>query len=683
MEDELKDTTLLVREVLGGRPISSIGLNTLDKLKIGLKEAREKAIQLGQVGRIRLIRKANREIQKIEQARKIEEQKSLRSNSDYFPKHKPTHEELQTILNDAYQGMELERIETDMLLPVIKECKRLIQSLIKEGDYDTAQEYENMRRKIYSIYKERNTFSTRFYKSDTIQKKLQKAEKKCENAKIKYQEELENHEIIKNEALEKLLQQNEDELNQFDEETNGPLPPFNKTFSSQFQNLRETEKHLLKARRYRDAAIVREKAREMAEYELEKLEDKRFRTREAQRELLLDKQQAKIDCLITKYDAIKIEIDDRNVKIIDSLKQAIDNIEQKLDLVDSSIRLNQNSPPDIPEIDLPYHSVEKRSQVQRRLDCRLPWNISSARPSRPTTLTSDISEPHWKTIEPRPADSYMVESSIQFDFTTSKSGKAKKVPVKSIKSINDNSTKEQPTNLYSSQPIIYNRNQNELSTSKDQTKKRRNNKNSSSQRTTNDNQTNIYQSKPITRQQSAAQSNVNSRMNSAAASRSPSRLQTVGASKAPSRVPSRSPSRLQTIEASKAPSRVPSRSPSRVGSVQVNQNTRTEVSYQSASKKNISYQNNSNKNAVERTRVVNFDQSARKTDNYKPSTARKDEKKYNNQQNSNLTFTQSIDARRTQSAQTKEKIGLEQMFGKKSDFELFCESLPPSKKQNV
>ena len=65
-EEEERTLTRIVREILGGKPVSDYPFDMFPKIKNYLYELKEKAISLGQNDRIKLIKRAFIEIKEVE-----------------------------------------------------------------------------------------------------------------------------------------------------------------------------------------------------------------------------------------------------------------------------------------------------------------------------------------------------------------------------------------------------------------------------------------------------------------------------------------------------------------------------------------------------------------------------------------------------------------------------------------
>ncbi|OHT03709.1 hypothetical protein TRFO_06513 [Tritrichomonas foetus] len=802
MNDEEKEQmiTRSVREILGGKPVSDFPVDLLPLIRNKLYDEKEKAVSQNLLGRIKLIQHAFTQIQEEERKyrKMVKENEKLSSDYVSVKSNAPPQREVEDLLDKIISTEEVNVIKGEFISPLIKLIKFRIKQHICSDEFEKAQMYQELNEYMHARIREARRFNHKSKKQQDIMVKLENAERKLEEAQNTYNEQLNQLEEQTAEAIDKILQTNQKELDEFDQETNGPLPPFTKTFSSELQNLRETQRHLILCKRFKDAAAVRDKLREICEIELEHIEDREMRKREAMREQLLDLHNQRIQCALTKSESQRIFLADNHTKIIDALKQRVLNYERKLDLIISSNRLNKTEEPSlslnsstyttgnntmISNPDPDYHVKISKSKIPpyvRQLSIREPFTLIFNK--KKISKIDELPEPRWKTIEPHRTEtevySQIISSATSTPKNTKISAKVKKTPrserpkftahapwnstkgqsfekphihfgdeatnispirkreqneIRSRNSISDNSpnvhdrmsvrsgsfsvkNQDQHSELKKKRKSFDNRNLNSLidkqspkatySTSSryDQMSKQYDNSQTSlfSSRNQNYNQMDLninfteLTSANKKENTTANLNNLNRLSNSGVnyrGSESITSMNRIG-KKSASNV--RSSNENNSVYSSTRVNFVNDRNSK---DSQFNSNTRSNNN-RSSSQNNRATTSTSTSTNIRGTYRDSSSQNA--SNSRSQSNNRKSEEKSttkviktalvskNNESSDEMehiaygkTYTQKIDERRNQAMQTKKKIGLASMFGEKSDFAKFCETVPPSRRDQL
>lgn len=738
-DEEERSLKRIIREILGGKPVTDYPIGMLPKIKNYLYDIKEKAISLGQNDRVKLIQRAFIQINEFEK----KYQKSVKSNEKLEDEQKKlSEEELESMINKMIAGEEIPPFDVKLIPPLIKCIKKRIKFHIQKDEFELAQNYEDLHQILFTELRNGKTNGQKEWLQKKIMDRLEKAEQKLKELEEIRAEKLDQNEKMTSDAIETINQQNQIELDNFDAETQGPLPPFSKTFSSELQNLRETQKKLIICKRFKEAADVRDKIKEIIEIELEGIEDKHFRSRESRREQILDMHYQRIDCILTKSESQRINIDDFYGKKIDSLRNQIEFLERQLDLINSSKRYKTQFDPaisfDIPPEEYQPKVLKSKTPLSvRQLSMRDPWSLffdSSKRLN--VTKIDELAEPRWKTIEPRQTDTEVYSQFISSLITTPKSWD--RVHNRKINSarLNRKSWQSNPSNYTTnrrnkseekrkmvSMKINYNDFDNEENgladnankTTPNRIKKKRSRKGFRSSSLARTNGIDIYSAEinPINNQSNRNYSYYSgSNINNKKELKSNTRSSTINSNY--NYNSSNNYKKLNAYDSSNNKISIANSSNynnlvSNFESASTfNKNSTTNSTRQSDKYSSLSGANSSSK-VTAKTATLDKKQSSLSSENNQRVSINSSSANYisNNSSNNSktsvsfkksnktdsielssniyyngLTYTQTIDARRNKAIQTKKKKSLANLY-EKSDFEKFCQTVPPSRKEQL
>ena len=336
--DEKRKMTRLIRELCGGKPISELQLNIIPSLLEALDEAKQVAIVNGQVERLKKLQSVIMQVQDYEKQRRVHPKKRPSTATTRSPKKEPVQVAPMSVVESVYEdilsGFPYDVAETYLLPSLIRYGKDLIDGLLSQGEYKEAQRVENINKDLIALQAERNV-------EEQKQNKRQQIVDQLEIAKQQYQKEseelklaLEEHDERSQTALEALDAEIEEQLMEYDNITQGPLPSQYIKYSSALLNLRETEKFLVKSRRFEEAANIKEEADQKERQELIDLQQKFIAKRMQQRQTLIESFNTKKRCLEEKNARIRMKIEQDHKAELAALKKTVQNQQKRLDIFD-------------------------------------------------------------------------------------------------------------------------------------------------------------------------------------------------------------------------------------------------------------------------------------------------------------------------------------------------------------
>lgn len=378
-QNDQKRLTRLVREIIGGKPVTQIPTDMIPKVHQSLLSAKTKAIREGQVGRLQMIQKKLGELERLDKRTKLNTpRKNMKLPSSSLAPMKaesPPIPVLDSVLEDLIAGFPYDIAETKMLHHLINRSKDVINELLEKGEYKQAQLYENVHQRLATLIIEREQEEKIASKKAFVQEQLEKFQELLQEAEDKYMIEQETHESKFRSTIEEAEQEWENEMNEFDAVTNGPLPPPFRKWSSELLNLREKERFLLRSRRYEEAAGIKDEADQMEAEELEILQDRFIRTRETQKITLTEQHETKMKCIEEKGERIRKRIRAENEKNIENLRKTVENLEKRLASIDET------------GMDTPI------SQCPSSISTRAPSPTPSSRQKNPSTFVTQNYNP--------------------------------------------------------------------------------------------------------------------------------------------------------------------------------------------------------------------------------------------------------------------------------------------------
>jgi hypothetical protein len=217
-----------------------------------------------------------------------------------------------------------------MIPALIRRAKSQIESLLKSGEYARAQLYENMSSALAELLVARQSQEQQGAKLKTLRSNVAEFERQLAEQRRKLQSVLSRHKEVVERAVEEEDVRWLKEADKFDEVTNRELPPGDRKFSSRLLNLRAQERFLLASRRYQDASVAKEEADRLEKEEMERLREFFVMKRDAQKNVLRDIHDQKVNCILAKGQVKEQELTRSGEKEIQRLRQAIENTQRRI-----------------------------------------------------------------------------------------------------------------------------------------------------------------------------------------------------------------------------------------------------------------------------------------------------------------------------------------------------------------
>ena len=345
-EVEKKKMTRLIRELCGGKPVSELQLNIIPSLLQALDEAKQVAIVNGQVERLKKLQSVIMQVQEYQKNRKPTAKRRPATATSRSPKKEQKQAPLsvvESVFEDILAGFPYDVAETYLLPSLIAYAKQRIDGLLAQGEYKEAQRVENINKDLIALLSERNVEEQKQNKRQQIVDQLEIAKQQYETEKEELKLALQEHDDRCQAAVDALEAEIEEQLMEYDNITQGPLPTQYIKFSSALLNLRETEKQLVKSRRFEEAANIKEEADEKERQELIQLHEKFISKRTQQRQILVESFNTKKRCLEEKNARIRQRIEQDHKAELAALKKSVENQQKRLDIFDG-IKIEKREP---------------------------------------------------------------------------------------------------------------------------------------------------------------------------------------------------------------------------------------------------------------------------------------------------------------------------------------------------
>ncbi|OHS98352.1 hypothetical protein TRFO_08941 [Tritrichomonas foetus] len=235
--------------------------------------------------------------------------------------------------------------ENDMLPDLINYSKRKIDSLIKNNELIKAQKYENIYQQLAASQSGWNTVDSKSSKKNELAGRLSTTQHQLQEARNSMEMTLNDYDQKMESIRESFEEEWENEIQEFDKVTNGELPPSFRKFSQKLLNLRETEKFLIKSRRFEEAGYIRMEADELEEQELEQCRVKFRKARETKKMRLTEEHVQKMKCFDENCARVRMRIQNDNENKIHCLERAQSNFQNRINTLDVEIKDTLNVTP--------------------------------------------------------------------------------------------------------------------------------------------------------------------------------------------------------------------------------------------------------------------------------------------------------------------------------------------------
>ena len=274
-------------------------------------------------------------------------------------------QDIPQIASQIMHSKKLSDYPLDILTEVFNFLQVFKQKVIESKDYMYAQEIEDKLNEL-NIFCTKSSYEQQQELSyDCLCRKLKSIEKDLEEANVYKQDFIESFDIEKQNALDLLLQKQQEELNEIDiEEQKGIPSQFNK-YSGCYLNQRKKEKSLVSAKFYLAAYHMKKDNDKLQVQENEQIQINWQNFNCSKKENLMKQHQQQIDCLNEKFEKTylsRIMIIDAE---IDKLKAAHSTTKLKIDTIKyyNSPGTRQLSPKSI--VKIPQHNISARMTRMR------------------------------------------------------------------------------------------------------------------------------------------------------------------------------------------------------------------------------------------------------------------------------------------------------------------------------
>ena len=226
-ESKVRQLLKLVREVIGGKPVIQVPVAQIDAVLGGMDDAKQRAIKAGQVERVQRIQKLMNDLKNYEEQRRIKTPRRATKEA-----HEGVPDAVaDSVLEDLVSGFPFDIAETPMIPTLIERSKHTISALLAKGEYQAAQRYEDVRNQLVDLQVVRRTEDEKSRKIRMLEDQLAEATKNLEDFETQYEMDLQDNEARMEECVEQMEMEWEEEMVEYDEITNGELPPAARKFA--------------------------------------------------------------------------------------------------------------------------------------------------------------------------------------------------------------------------------------------------------------------------------------------------------------------------------------------------------------------------------------------------------------------------------------------------------------------
>lgn len=340
--EEDEQANKIVESFLKGQNISQLPMGMFARVHIVLEQRKNAAIRKGNVDMVKAIHKVVANLQKMEQFQKMEENRKKsalpplrrRSSMRVVP-----NEVCEEYLQEMLRGKPFDRGDGEILPDLIQHTKNQINMLINEQQFVEAQKREDVLRNLLVVDIENKKENTRFSKRDQIARILSMEERKLVQMEENYANAIYNFDQNFEQNVKDTYEKDAKELEDFDKETDEGMPATCRKFSQRLLNIREKEKNLVASKRYAEAAAMKDEGKELEEQEEDILFQNWLISRDKQRSIIIEAQEANLRCIQEKAQRNRTKIVLENEENIEAKKKAIENIRRRLNELDSRIKL--------------------------------------------------------------------------------------------------------------------------------------------------------------------------------------------------------------------------------------------------------------------------------------------------------------------------------------------------------
>jgi hypothetical protein len=327
--------TRLVRELIGGKPVSQVSLDDIPAVTNGLQASLSAASAQRRRERVQRIEILLADLDSYEARRRPKSTRHENSNPN-IEAPTPTAV-IDSVLEDFVSGIPHDIAETPMIPQLTDRAKQIINELLAKGEYQRAQHYEDVHRDLSELMALRRVEDQRRQRIQSIVNQIEDCRSKLESEVATLKQLLADCDERSQCSFREEQEKWADEMAKFDIETAAALPPCARKFSSRLLNLREQERFLICSRRYQDAAGIKDDADALEARELAALRVTWLRKRDAQKANMSESHEQRVKCMRAKAEATRSEIERSGEERIRHWQLAIENLQGRLGSADCEV----------------------------------------------------------------------------------------------------------------------------------------------------------------------------------------------------------------------------------------------------------------------------------------------------------------------------------------------------------
>ena len=337
-DDQLtpEETRKIVDSLVAGSSIAKVPEEYHPQLLMPLSAAKNEAIVAGNAALVK-------RLQQIMKSLKLGTEKtrspSARAKAVKSRSTRPetVDEPVTPLVDELLDGRPTETVDDTQLTDVIQALKIKKEELAQDGDYRKLQIAENIIQELNSRQYEATYTFVQGNKLANLKKQLNDTKFELKQKQEMWSEQRAAFEDEYQAAKEELLNDQQQELQEYDTSFPEILPANFRKLSPQVLQLREQEKHLVLTKRYEDAIFYRERADQLEQQELEQQRSKFVRAFQVKRSQLVETQKSQLDCFERHWERRLALLDKESNEDIKPLKTSIRNLQKKIDAMDAGI----------------------------------------------------------------------------------------------------------------------------------------------------------------------------------------------------------------------------------------------------------------------------------------------------------------------------------------------------------
>ena len=364
-QDEISDAVAeIVRNLLRRKiPVTQVPRELIAKVNQGLEHAKQLSISHGRVDGVKRVHKIKQELANYEHKLKLAQrmgglpllmQSGRTRKSVACGTMCPPPNELEKVLDSLIAGHPLEHKKSTYAPFLIKLARRKIADFVAAQEFNKAQQYEDLVKRLFIIDSEFNTENARANKRITVEERFRNAEDELVALEQEFVTEMRSFRERAEKEKKDMEERHREEQHSFDHVTENGCPAERfKKFSQRLLNMREQEKFLVQTKRFDEAAEMKELSDALEEEERQEIARQYLQERAAGRCQLKMYQENEIKCLRDKLLMDEFELKRDYENVIAAQKRTVENLENRLKMMNDLMK------PDTAQ-------VVKREKVRRR-----------------------------------------------------------------------------------------------------------------------------------------------------------------------------------------------------------------------------------------------------------------------------------------------------------------------------